>query len=56
MNPEVISSLKANQYLYAYNIKVSDKVQEVSKQNGANVMKLINSAVKISPNKIDLYA
>ena len=56
MDSQAISSLKSHSYLYAYNIKMVKKFQEVATQSGLNALKLIDSLPKITSNRIDLYA
>ncbi|MBC7196877.1 MAG: hypothetical protein H5U39_06460 [Deferribacterales bacterium] len=56
MNIQGISSYKLAQYSYAYSIKVAVKSKEAAETAGNNILKLINSSVKNSTNKIDFYA
>ncbi len=58
MNIEQLSNLKMAQYQYAYGVKVAKTALDLQKQQGAEVMKLIQSAPKVtnSKNIIDLYA
>jgi len=58
MNIESLSNYKMAQYQYAYGVKMAKNALDMEKQQGANVMKLIQSAQlpKQSNNIIDLYA
>jgi len=58
MNIESLSNYKMAQYQYAYGVKMAKNDTGYGKQQGANVMKLIQSAQlpKQSNNIIDLYA
>ncbi|ADR19102.1 putative motility protein [Calditerrivibrio nitroreducens] len=58
MNIEAASNMKLSQYQYAYGVKMAKAALDLQKQQGAEVMKLIQSAPKISDSKniIDLYA
>ncbi|MCA1926798.1 MAG: putative motility protein [Calditerrivibrio sp.] len=58
MNIESLSSYKMAQSQYAYGVKVAKKALDLQKQQGSDVMKLIQSAKMIQQpkNNIDLYA
>jgi len=56
MDIQRISSYKLAQYSYVYSIKVAEKGKEAAETSGNNILKLINSGVKNSTNKIDFYA
>ncbi|MBZ4644274.1 MAG: hypothetical protein PWQ25_730 [Deferribacteres bacterium] len=51
-----ISNYKLQQYSCVYAIKIAAKGNETLKKSGENLIKLLNSSIKISSNKIDLYA
>jgi hypothetical protein len=58
MNIDQLSNLKMSQYQYAYEVKMAKKALDLQKQQGAEVVKLMQSMPKISDSKnlIDIYA
>lgn len=56
MDIQGISNYKLAQYSYIYSIKVAVKAKEVAETSKNEILKLINSGVKNSTNKIDFYA
>ncbi|MCX8084063.1 MAG: putative motility protein [Calditerrivibrio sp.] len=58
MNIEQISNFKMSQYQYAYGINVAKKALDLQKQDGDNLLRLIQSVPKpvAQKNLIDLYA
>jgi|GEM_PF-4944664 hypothetical protein len=56
MNVSAISNYQLTNIQYDYSVKMTAKQQDHAEVQGAQVMKLINSASVINENKVDVYA
>ncbi len=56
MNISAISNYQLTNIQYDYSVKMVAKQQDQTEVQGAQIMKLINSASVINEKKVDVYA